>query len=79
MNYLNSKKLTVREKRRFGEIFTKLKYVDFPSSLEQLEDRFWARVELDRTILEILGFSDKEINEWLQKVYDSRVRELKGI
>lgn len=45
--------------------------------LEQLENRFWARVELDKTILKILGFSEREINEWLPKIYDALVEELK--
>jgi len=47
--------------------------------LEQLENRFWARVELDKTILQILGFSKREINEWLPKVYDALVEELKAM
>jgi len=76
---INSKKLSKKEVERLNEIFTKLKNVEFPSILEQLENRFWARVELDKTILEILGFSDREVNKWLPKVYDALVRELKAI
>lgn len=65
--------------RRLNDLFTKLKKVEFPSILEQLENRFWARVELDKTILKILGFSDREVNKLLPKVYDALVRELKAI
>jgi hypothetical protein len=74
---LDINKLTPQEKQSLLNLFEKLKDVEFPSILEQLEDRFWARVELDKTILQILGFSKREINEWLPKVYDVLVEELK--
>jgi hypothetical protein len=51
----------------------------FPSIADQLETKFWARVELDKAILKILGFSSNEINEWLPKVYDALVDELKAM
>jgi len=34
---------------------------------------------LDRTILKVLGFSNKEIDEWLPEIYDVIVEELKTI
>ncbi len=71
--------LAENKKRVLLELFEKLKDVEFPSILEQLENRFWARVELDKTILKILGFSNKEINKWLPKVYDALVEELKAM
>jgi len=76
---INSKKLSNSQVERLNDLFAKLKTVEFPSILEQLEKRFWARVELDKTILQILGFSDKEINKWLPKVYDALIKELKAI
>lgn len=74
---INLMKLNKNEKTILLNEFDNLKNVKFPSILEQLENRFWARVELDKTILKILGFSDKEIEEWLPKVYDTIVEELK--
>ncbi|MEM5870735.1 MAG: N-6 DNA methylase, partial [Candidatus Aenigmatarchaeota archaeon] len=74
---LDTKKISDREKNTLLKLFEKIKNVNFPSIIEQLETRFWARVELDKTILKILGFSDKEIEEWLPKVYDAIVEELK--
>jgi len=76
---LDIQKLTQKEKRTLLNLFEKLKDIEFPSILEQLENRFWARVELDKTILKILGFTNKEINEWLPKVYDALVEELKSM
>ena len=68
--------IQIKEKFK-GEI--EQKNVKFPSILEQLETKFPARVELDKTILKVLDFSDKEINEWLPKVYDALVEELKAM
>lgn len=76
---VDSEKLTKKELKDLNDLFAKLKNVDFPSILEQLENRFWARVELDETILKILGFSDQEINKWLPRVYDALAEELKAI
>jgi predicted RNA methylase/frataxin-like iron-binding protein CyaY len=68
-----------KERKILLELFEKLKDVEFPSILEQFEKRFWARVELDKTILKILGFSDEEIDYWLPRVYDAIVEELKAM
>jgi len=76
---LDVKSLSDKEKRDLFKLFEKIKNVEFPSILEQLENRFWARVELDKTIFKILGFTDGEINEWLPKVYDALVEELKAM
>jgi hypothetical protein len=79
IDILNIDKLLSKEKQILLYLFEKLKNVEFPSIIEQLETRFWARVELDKTILKILGFSDEEIDEWLPKVYDALVDELKAM
>jgi len=79
MYILNLEYLSESEKQTLLNLFEKLKDVEFPSILEQLENRFWARVELDKTILKILGFSDGEINKWLPTVYDALVEELKAM
>jgi type I restriction-modification system DNA methylase subunit len=71
------KKLTDKDKKTLSNLFDKIKKVDFPCILDQLENRFWARVELDKTILNVLGFPEKEINNWLPKIYDTLTSELK--
>lgn len=76
---IDSKKLSEKELEKLNGLFEKLKNVGFPSILEQLDNRFWARVELDETILKMLGFSDEEVNRWLPRVYDALVKELKAI
>jgi len=76
---IDSKKLPKKGVKKLNDLFDKLKDVEFPSILEQLESRFWARVELDKTILKILGLSDGEVNKWLPEVYDALARELRAI
>jgi hypothetical protein len=76
---VDSRKLSEEDLKTLNDLFEKLKNVEFPSILEQIESRFWARVELDETILRILGFSDMEINDWLPRIYDALARELKAI
>ncbi|MGD0405670.1 MAG: N-6 DNA methylase [Candidatus Bathyarchaeia archaeon] len=76
---LDSKRLSEKDLKRLNELFEELKEVEFPSIVEQLEKRHWARLKLDETVLSIIGFSNEEINEWLPKVYDALARELKAI
>jgi len=78
-NLFNIQNLSIDEKQILLNLFEKIRNIEFPSIIEQIEKRFWARVELDKTVLRILGFSNKEIGEWLPKVYDAIVEELKTI
>ncbi len=76
---LNINKLTEMEKHILLKLFEKISSIEFPSIIEQLENRFWARVELDKTMLKIIGFSENEANEWLPKFYDALVKDLKSM
>jgi len=76
---LNFEVLSQSEKSIIEEVWNKVSSIEFPSILDQFEKRFWARVELDRTILKVLGFSNEEIDEWLPEIYDAIVEELKAI
>lgn len=78
-NTINSQKLTNHELDLLNTLFEKIKSVDFPCILEQLKEKFWARVELDITILKILKFSNKEINEILPTIYSILIKELESV
>jgi type I restriction-modification system DNA methylase subunit len=69
---------SLSESRRKSLIlnFNKLSQVAFPSLLEQLRTRFWARMELDRAILDSLNFKQDEIERFLTKLYDVIGEEL---
>jgi hypothetical protein len=76
---IDTSKLKKDEKQILLELFEKLSNVEFPAITEQLEKRFWARMELDGAILRILGFSETEIDELLPKIYDSILSEVKSV
>jgi len=69
--------LTESDRQNLDSLFEELKDLKFPSIIEQLETRFKGRVDLDITILKTIGFTMKEINEWLPKIYDLLLEELK--
>ncbi|MEM3504429.1 MAG: hypothetical protein QW134_09445, partial [Nitrososphaeria archaeon] len=76
---LDTSKLTEKEKQELLLLFDRLKDVEFPSVLEQLEQRFWARLELDRIILKIVGVPETAIEVLLENIYDSILHELNQI
>jgi len=75
---LDHARLSIKEKKQLANLFRKLRKVEFPNILEQLKTCFTARVELDRTILRLLGLSDSEIDQWLPKLYEALVAELEA-
>jgi hypothetical protein len=72
-------KLNKKDKEILLGLFDEVRNVEFPSIVEQLKNRFWARVKMDKIILQILGFNNLEIEKWLSQVYDSLVNEFKAI
>lgn len=78
-NTLNINNLTKNDVKKLNRIFDELKEVQFPSIVNQLENRFWGRIKLDETILGVIGFSNEEINKWLPLIYDTISKELKAI
>jgi hypothetical protein len=60
------------------ELFDNIKNIEFPSIVEQLESNFTWRVRLDKFVLHTLGFSDKEIDNLLPKIYDTLIKEFKA-
>jgi len=76
---IDLKELALQDIELLLNLFKRLRKIEFPSIIDQLENRFTARVELDSTLLKIFGFSEKEINEWLPRIYDSIATELKAM
>jgi hypothetical protein len=69
-------KLSSKEKEKLLGVFESLRGVEFPSIVSQIEHRFAGRVELDKAILEVLGYKKSEINELLPQLYEVVLREL---
>jgi hypothetical protein len=60
-------------------VFEEIKDVAFPSVLEQLRGRFWARVEIDKVILKVLGFNETETNQLLDYLYPALTKEIQQL
>ncbi len=69
-------KLQKNQKIKLLKVFERLKNIEFPSLIDQFKNRFWGRMELDETVLGVLGFSKNEIKELLPQIYDAIVEEL---
>lgn len=74
----NFNELSNRDIKILERLFNKLKTVKFPSILEQIKNRFPGRIELDKTILKVIGLNDKEINKHLPIIYNAIVSELES-
>ena len=76
---LDPSKLSTEERSLLLEVFNKIKDVSFPCVLEQLRERFWARVEIDRAILKVLGFNEQETNQILDYLYPALTKEIEQL
>ena len=75
----NLGKMSKKERASLLQIFDKVRNVSFPSIVEQLKNRFWARENIDKTFLKILGFNDKETKEILDFLYPALANEIKQL
>jgi len=73
---LNLTSLNENEVDRLLELFEEVKNIEFPSVTDQLQNRFHGRVKIDRTFLQILGFSDREIEKILDFLYPALASEI---
>lgn len=69
--------LSIDDKEFLLGVFDNLKNVKFPSIVEQIENRFDGRIELDKAILQVLGYKKGEINKLLPMLYEVVIKELK--
>ena len=60
-------------------IFNKHRSTKFPNIIEQLKGNFPARVDIDRSILKILGFSEKEAHQLLNYLYPALTKEIEQL
>lgn len=79
LDALDPLKLSADQRAVLLKIFDKIKDVEFPSFLKQLENRFPARVEIDTLMLGILGFDDYEINTILDFLYPALACEIERL
>jgi hypothetical protein len=58
------------------KIFDKYREIEFPSIIDQLQNKFGPRVEIGKAILRVLGFGDGEINRILDYLYPALANEI---
>lgn len=79
---LDPKNLSEIEKNSLLQVFEKVKDATFPSILDQLNERFPLRVEIDKAVLKVLGFGDEEANrilDYLHPALANEIRQLKTL
>jgi hypothetical protein len=76
---LHPLKLSNNQRKALLQTFEEVKEIAFPSFLKQLKDKFPARVAIDKTVLEVLGFGDDEINRILDYLYPSLANEIEQL
>ena len=76
---LHPLKLSNTQKNAILKTFEEVKDTEFPSFLRQLEDRFSARVAIDKTVLEVLGFGVDEIDRILDYLYPALANEIQQL
>jgi len=64
------KRLSEEDLQLLTEFFERFRHVKLPSLIDQLKTQPTERKELDSIFLKILGFSEKEIQQWLPKLYN---------
>jgi len=76
---LNPRKLMKKEKHDLLSLFKKIKSTEFPSIIDQLKNKFPLRVEIDKTLLKMLGLDDDEIARVLDYLYPALANEIEKL
>jgi len=71
--------LSKEDFKRLLEIFEEKSKIEFPSLLDQLKNKFSAKIEIDRTFLRIFGFNKNEIEEILAFLYPALANEIEQL
>jgi len=79
-NYvLDPSKLSNEQREALLNLYDEIKEIEFPSLLKQLKDKSPARVEIDKLVLEVLGFEDSEIGNILDYLYPALTNEIEQL
>lgn len=76
---LNIEKLSEVDKKLLLESFDAYKNENFPSLLQQLKTKFSGRVEIDKSLLKVLGFGEDETSRILDFLYSALAKEIEQL
>lgn len=76
---LDPSSLSDNQRKVMLKTFDEVKATEFPSFLKQLKDRFPSTITIDKTVLRVLGFDEKEIDNILDYLYPALVNEIEQL
>jgi hypothetical protein len=68
-----------RDKRPLLDLFERIKNKEFPCILDQLKGKFPPRKEIDTTLLQFMGYSTKEAEQFLDYLYPALAQEIEKL
>lgn len=71
--------LSKQKRKTLFSVFDNIKNEAFPSFLEQLKKKYYPRVMLDKAILKILGFDEKDAEQLIDKLYPALAKEIEQL
>ncbi len=74
--WVPSENFAFENRRRFFTLMNEVGRARMPSLLEQFDSSYPERYRLDSTLMELMGFSNSEIDDWLPKVYRALSSEM---
>jgi len=69
IDIIDIKKLKDNEREKLMKLLDELKDIEIDSISVQIREEKWYRVKLDRTILKVLGFNEKESKDIINELY----------
>lgn len=76
---LNAKAITEEQRRELLTLFKEIGTIELPSILGQLKQKHPIRQKLDKTFLEILGYTENEANNLLDRLYPLLISEIERL
>lgn len=67
------------DKRHLLDLFERIKNKEFPSILDQLKGKFPPRKEIDTMLLQLMGYSIKEADQFLDYLYPALAEEVEKL
>ena len=74
---LNIDLLDEKQRHDILILFEEIQKIQYPSILEQLEYKFPTRIKMDKVILKLLGYEEKQIEELIDNLYPELYNEIK--
>lgn len=68
--------IDINQKRNLLALFEESKKIKFPSIMDQLKNNFSTRIKIDKEILKMLGFEEKQADNLIGDLYPELYQEI---